>query len=191
MQFKDIQPETDYTFSKRDPVYPASVLNASLRGKLVSYLCDCPSLTLEGLFRHCLTCMLGEVRRGVSSHGTRLVIQLIREAKPEVSTAVSETIHLLIQSCGPKVAEILSLLWAGLPHPLSNSHISLVAWQQLVLPFLHKVSSCPNQVLSHCLNYTALLLRCLNVDERIGLSQCVPPTTLSAVLSFPAVMSHR
>ena len=68
-------------------------------------------------------------------------------------------IRLLIQSCGPKVAEILSLLWAGLPHPTSNGHISLLAWQRLVLPFLHEVSSCPKQVLFHCFYYTALLLR--------------------------------
>lgn len=68
-------------------------------------------------------------------------------------------IQLSLQSCGTKVAETLSLLSAGLPDPKSDSSTSLVAWQQLVLPFLCKVTSCPKQVLSYCLNYTSLLLR--------------------------------
>lgn len=68
-------------------------------------------------------------------------------------------IQLSLQSCGTKVAETLSLLWAGLPDPKSDSSTSLVAWHQLVLPFLCKVTSCPKQVLSYCLNYTSLLLR--------------------------------
>lgn len=75
------------------------------------------------------------------------------------SFPISNQVHFLIQSSGTKVAETLSLLWAGLPDPKSHGHMSLIAWQQLVLPFLYKIESCPKQVLSYCLNYTNLLLR--------------------------------
>ena len=73
--------------------YPASALQTSLRSHLVSLLHPCPSLVLENLYRHCLDCLLAEVRKGRASHGTRLVIQLVREARPEVCTAASERVR--------------------------------------------------------------------------------------------------
>lgn len=67
-------------------------------------------------------------------------------------------VGLLLQSCLNKVPEALSLLWAGLPHPLSHPSISLRAWHQLCLPLLHSVSNVPRQVLMFAVQYSRSLL---------------------------------
>ena len=191
MQFKDVQPETDYVFSDQDAAYPASALPSSLRTQLMSSLRSCSTLALESLYRHCLDSMLSEVKGGVSSMGSRIVIQLLRETNPQICTAATEKIRILLQSCGTKVPESLSLLWAGLLCPKLHPLLSLSAWQYICLPFLHQIQSVPRQVFGYCLSYTSLLLRHLRKVDVTQLCSCLPPGTLCAVLSSQALVSRR
>ena len=75
------------------PAYPASVLGSTVRSYIISLLRFCPSLILENLHRDCIDCLSGEVKGGRPSYGTRIVIQLLRESRPEVCSAASERVR--------------------------------------------------------------------------------------------------
>ena len=75
--------------------YPATLLGSSVRSYIISLLRICPSLALENLYRDCIDCLLGEVKGGRPSYGTRMVIQLLRESRPELCSAANERVRYL------------------------------------------------------------------------------------------------
>jgi len=158
MQFADVEVEKDFVFNGRSPGYPLTELGSAAHETLLAAVGACPSLAQEGAFRNCVDCLLGEVRAELPSYGTRIMLQALMECNPSVCSEATQRIGLLLQSCLNKVPEALSLLWAGLPHPLSHPSISLRAWHQLCLPLLHSVSNVPRQVLMFAVQYSRSLL---------------------------------
>lgn len=160
------------------PGYPLTELGSAAHETLLAAVGACPALAQEGAFRNCVDGLLGEVRAELPSYGTRIMLQALIECNPSVCSEATQRVRqavvclpvsfsvvlppsqvgLLLQSCLNKVPEALSLLWTGLPHPLSHPSISLRAWHQLCLPLLHSVSNVPRQVLMFAVQYSRSLL---------------------------------
>ena len=73
--------------------YPLSALDSTVQDTLFSAVGACPSLAQEGMFRHCIDCLLGEVRAELPTYGTRVVLQALAECNPTVCSEATERVR--------------------------------------------------------------------------------------------------
>ncbi len=53
---------------------------------------SCPPLAQESVFRYCIDRLLGEVRTGLPSYGTRVMLQLFIQSNPSTCTEATERV---------------------------------------------------------------------------------------------------
>ena len=73
--------------------YPLSALDSTVQDTLLSAVGACPSLAQEGMFRHCIDCLLGEVRAELPTYGTRVMLQALAECNPTVCSEATERVR--------------------------------------------------------------------------------------------------
>ena len=72
---------------------------------------SCPPLAQESVFRYCIDRLLGEVRTGLPSYGTRIMLQLFLQSNPSTCTESTERVcGLSNQLCVEEGGETIRLL---------------------------------------------------------------------------------
>ena len=75
------------------PGYPLSALPASCRDPLQRVLAKCPQVSLENSFRCCLDSLLGEIKSGSASYGTRIMLFLLIERNSSVCVEAAKMVR--------------------------------------------------------------------------------------------------
>lgn len=72
--------------------FPLSSLPQSCQEPLLVAVGSCPPLAQESVFRYCIDRLLGEVRTGLPSYGTRVMLQLFIQSNPSTCTEATERV---------------------------------------------------------------------------------------------------
>ena len=75
------------------PGYPLSALDSDVQDTLLSAVAACPPLAQEGMFRHSVDCLLGEVRAELPTYATRVMLQALAECNPTVCSEATERVR--------------------------------------------------------------------------------------------------
>ncbi len=72
--------------------YPLNALSDPCKKPLISLICSCPPLVQESIFRYCLDTLLTEVRTGLPTYGSRIILQLLINCKPSTCTECTQKV---------------------------------------------------------------------------------------------------
>ena len=72
--------------------YPLNALSDPCQKPLISLIRSCPPLVQESIFRYCLDALLTEVRAGLPTYGSRIILQLLINCKPSTCTECTQKV---------------------------------------------------------------------------------------------------
>ena len=76
--------------------YPLCALPSKSREGLLRVVAQCPPLTKEKSFRHCVDILLGELGAGAPTYGTRIMLLLLIQS----NNSVCEETSKMVSCCG-------------------------------------------------------------------------------------------
>lgn len=79
--------------------YPLIALSVPCQEPLLSVIHSSPTLAQEAIFRHCLDTLLTEVRGGQPSYGTRVILQLLINCKPNTCIECTQKVCVCVYLC--------------------------------------------------------------------------------------------
>ena len=82
-----------YTLSLTHTGYPLTALSAACQEPLLAIIHSCPPLAQEAIFRYSVDQLLSEVKAELPSYGTRIILQLLMQCRPDTCTECTQKVR--------------------------------------------------------------------------------------------------